>query len=117
VAPGKKRQSQEEFRKQVEAFGQLAQNLTGALEGLVVTAEVLESSHAPVVEVGVDFYAEVQRFETALIKRALRHCGGLQRSAAALLKLNPTTLHSKLEQYEIKAREYKRAKNLLSVIR
>ena len=58
-------------------------------------------SQPPSVETGFDFYEEVSRFERALITRALIHTGGSQRSAAALLNLKPTTLHSKMKLLNI----------------
>jgi DNA-binding NtrC family response regulator len=49
----------------------------------------------------IDFYEEVRRFEIALIERALLRAAGSQTGAAKLLKLNLTTLNSKLKTYEI----------------
>ena len=53
------------------------------------------------VAAGVDFYGEVQRFETALIKLALGQTEGNQARAAKLLGLRATTLHSKIRLYNI----------------
>ena len=50
---------------------------------------------------GVDFYAEVSRFEIELIKCALSQTAGHQRHAAQLLKLKVTTLNSKIKHYKI----------------
>jgi DNA-binding protein Fis len=50
---------------------------------------------------GIDFYSEVQRFETALIKLALEQSEGNQARAARLLGLRATTLNSKIKVYEI----------------
>ena len=50
---------------------------------------------------GIDFYSEVQRFETALIKLALEQAQGNQARAARLLGLRATTLNSKIKVYEI----------------
>jgi DNA-binding protein Fis len=50
---------------------------------------------------GVDFYEEVQRFETSLIRLALDHTGGHQARAAQLLNIRPTTLNSKIKLYGI----------------
>lgn len=58
------------------------------------------------VESGIDFYDEVRRFEVELIQSALRHTGGVQTEAAALLGLKPTTLHAKLKQYHIAPTEF-----------
>src|SRR5437870_63128 len=50
---------------------------------------------------GIDFYSEVQRFETALIKLALERAAGNQAQAARLLGLRATTLNSKIKIYNI----------------
>jgi transcriptional regulator with GAF, ATPase, and Fis domain len=54
------------------------------------------------LEKGIDFYDEVQRFETALIKLALNQAAGNQAHAARLLGLRATTLNSKIKQYCVK---------------
>jgi DNA-binding NtrC family response regulator len=53
---------------------------------------------------GVNFYDEVRRFETDLIRRALDQTGGHQSRAARLLGLNATTLNSKIKSYNITLR-------------
>ena len=50
---------------------------------------------------GIDFYGEVERFETALIKLALDQTAGNQARAAQLLGLRATTLNSKIKLYSI----------------
>ncbi|HSS22344.1 MAG TPA: helix-turn-helix domain-containing protein [Pyrinomonadaceae bacterium] len=50
---------------------------------------------------GIDFYDEVQRFETGLIKLALDQTRGHQARAARLLRIKPTTLNSKIKLYGI----------------
>ena len=50
---------------------------------------------------GIDFYDEVQRFETGLIRLALDHTRGHQARAAKLLRIKPTTLNSKIKLYGI----------------
>ena len=50
---------------------------------------------------GIDFYDEVQRFETGLIKLALDQTRGHQAQAARLLHIKPTTLNSKIKLYGI----------------
>ena len=50
---------------------------------------------------GVDFYTEVQRFETSLIRLALDQTHGNQARAARLLHIRPTTLNTKIKQYGI----------------
>ena len=53
---------------------------------------------------GVNFYDQVRRFETDLIRRALDQTGGHQSRAARLLGLNATTLNSKIKSYNISLR-------------
>lgn len=50
---------------------------------------------------GIDFYNEVERFESGLIKVALDQTGGHQARAARLLHIKPTTLNSKIKSYGI----------------
>lgn len=50
---------------------------------------------------GIDFYAEVERFESGLIRLALDQTGGHQARAAMLLHIKPTTLNSKIKLYGI----------------
>ncbi len=50
---------------------------------------------------GIDFYAEVQRFETHLIKMALAETAGNQAKAARLLGIKATTLNSKIKLFNI----------------
>lgn len=50
---------------------------------------------------GIDFYEEVQRFETGLIRLALDQTRGHQARAAKLLHIKPTTLNSKIKLYGI----------------
>jgi DNA-binding protein Fis len=50
---------------------------------------------------GIDFYDQVKRFETSLIKLALEKTGGNQARAAELLGLKTTTLNSKIKLYNI----------------
>jgi transcriptional regulator with GAF, ATPase, and Fis domain len=50
---------------------------------------------------GINFYDEVQRFETHLIKMALSETGGNQARAAKLLGIKATTLNSKIKLFNI----------------
>lgn len=56
---------------------------------------------APMIDNGIDFYAEVTRFEIDLISRALLQTRGHQGRAARLLNLKITTLNSKIKHYGI----------------
>lgn len=53
------------------------------------------------IEAGVDFYDEVRRFETGLIKLALEHAEGNQSRAAKLLGIRATTLNTKIKILKI----------------
>jgi len=57
--------------------------------------------HTVNLESGLDFYAEVSRFEVDLIKRALLQTAGHQGRAARLLNLKVTTLNSKIKHYNL----------------
>ncbi len=70
----------------------LAREMTQDGEG---TSEDIDISR------GVNFYDQVRRFETDLIRRALDQTGGHQSRAARLLGLNATTLNSKIKSYNI----------------
>ena len=50
---------------------------------------------------GINFYDEVQRFETHLIMMALAETGGNQAKAARLLGIKATTLNSKIKLFQI----------------
>lgn len=50
---------------------------------------------------GINFYDEVQRFETHLIKMALSETRGNQARAAKLLGIKATTLNSKIKLFNI----------------
>jgi len=50
---------------------------------------------------GIDFYDEVQRFETHLIKMALAETAGNHAKAARLLGIKATTLNSKIKLFNI----------------
>jgi DNA-binding protein Fis len=61
----------------------------------------LESYYCLEIQDRVDFFEEVRRFETRIIKRALLHAGGSQRKTARLLGINTSTLNSKIKRYRI----------------
>lgn len=68
---------------------------------LLCDLQRVEEVNAINIESGFDFYEEVSRFEIDLIKRALLKTGGNQVRAARLLKLNVTTLNSKIKRHNI----------------
>jgi transcriptional regulator with PAS, ATPase and Fis domain len=82
-------------KDQIQSLRQLALELQHQLE-------TLKKSEVSTVEGALDFYTEVQRFEIALIKQALRVASGSQRKAAELLNLNSTTLNAMIKRYRIK---------------
>ncbi len=51
----------------------------------------------------LDFYDEVKRFEIELILFALKRNQGNQRAAAKMLRLNYTTINSKIKRYGLLA--------------
>lgn len=82
------------FRARVASLIQLADALSSAVREL-------EFIDLPEIDDEIDFYEEVRRFEIALIEKALRRTSGSQTKAAGLLKINTTTLNSKVKLYEI----------------
>jgi two-component system response regulator PilR (NtrC family) len=52
---------------------------------------------------GISFRDAVRSYERRLILRALEASGGVQKHAAELLKLKPTTLHEMIKRLEISA--------------
>lgn len=50
---------------------------------------------------GIDFYDEVSRFESNLIRRALEQTGGNQKRAADLLCIKKTTINAMIHRYGI----------------
>ncbi len=61
----------------------------------------LESYYCLKIQDRVDFFEEVRRFETRLIKRALLQARGSQRKTARLLGITTSTLNSKIKRYQI----------------
>jgi DNA-binding NtrC family response regulator len=52
---------------------------------------------------GVGLYDAVGRYERQLIESALKRVGGVQKQAAKILGLKPTTLHEKIKRLGIRA--------------
>ena len=88
------------------------QRVVDLAEALLTEAETLARDKAFTEEAtrlkpldivgGIDFYREVQQFETHLIKMALDETGGNQAKAAKLLGIKATTLNSKIKLFQIK---------------
>lgn len=68
-------------------------------QGMIASSEGASSETD--ISKGVNFYEEVRRFETDLLRRALEQTAGHQSRAARLLGLNATTLNSKIKTYNI----------------
>ena len=65
---------------------------------------VLPAGRGAINAKGLDFYENVERFETQLIESALELAGGRQNKAAELLNLRTSTLSWKIKKLAIKAR-------------
>jgi transcriptional regulator with GAF, ATPase, and Fis domain len=79
-----------------------ALSLSQAIEALG-TLNFLGELRLPDVRQGIDFYAQVRGFESALILEALRLSHGKQKRASSLLGLNPTTLNCMIKRLGIDA--------------
>ena len=90
-------------RNPVHSLVDLASALLREAETLAHDKEFAERSNRLALNVseGIDFYAELERFETFLIWLALDETGGHQARAARLLNMKPTTLNSKIKLYGI----------------
>jgi DNA-binding NtrC family response regulator len=102
--PLKLRIAERSERDRVQRLLDLAYRMLGEAETLARDKAFTDVSHrleAIDPAAGVDFYNEVERFETGLIKLALDHTGGNQAKAARLLHIKPTTLYSKIKLYGI----------------
>jgi DNA-binding NtrC family response regulator len=102
--PIKLRIAERPERDRIQRLLDLAYGLLGEAETLARDKAFTDVSHRLEVmnaSEGIDFYDEVERFETGLIKLALDHTGGNQARAARLLHIKPTTLYSKIKLYGI----------------
>ena len=66
---------------------------------LAAAVDQIEQPSVPPIENGLDFYAEVRKFEMMLINRALKFTGGAQNKAARILKMKHSTLNAKIKSY------------------
>ena len=73
------------------------ENLNLLVNSLSAAVGDLDQIEVPSIGANFNFYQEVERFETHLIRSALRLTGGSQVKAARLLKLKPTTLNAKIK--------------------
>lgn len=90
-------------RNSVHDLVDLASALLKEAETLAHDKEFANHSNRLILNVseGIDFYAELKRFETFLIRLALDETGGHQARAARLLQIKPSTLNSKIKLYGI----------------
>jgi DNA-binding NtrC family response regulator len=86
--------AQETLHDGIDSLNRLVAQLSAAVE-------TLDEPTVPSIENGLDFYAEVRRFEMSLIQRALKHTAGAQNKAAVILKLKRSTLNSKIKTYRL----------------
>jgi DNA-binding NtrC family response regulator len=108
--------SKSEFRLQLLAVKDLAGLLLEELNSAVDSEQVggaggiggyLEKMYSGA---GVNYYHELQRFEVELIRCALMLTGGKQATAAQLLGLKPTTLNTKIKQFNIEIKRGRQKK-------
>jgi len=78
----------------LEALRDVAATLLEAVDSLRVAQPSRDHS--------IRLQAEVQRFETDLIRTALERTGGNQARAARLLGVKHTTLNAKIKRYKIR---------------
>ena len=91
-------------RNRVQRLRDLSATLLREMENLArdkAFTDVSNRLQALNMSAGIDFYNEVQRFETGLIRLALDQTRGHQARAAKLLRIKPTTLNSKIKLYGI----------------
>lgn len=91
-------------RNRVQRLLDLADSLLSETDSLARDQAFSEESNrwqTLCLSEGIDFYDEVERFETNLIRLALDHTRGHQAQAARLLRIKPTTLNSKIKLYGI----------------
>jgi two-component system response regulator PilR (NtrC family) len=81
----------------------------GAIELDLLPESVLspDRSELPVrlPENGSTYKDMVEEYERRLVRTALRRTGGVQKRAAELLRMKPTTLHEIIKRLEIQSRE------------
>ena len=104
TAPLQLKIAQRPVRNRIQRLLDLADSLFRETESLARDKAFAEESNRLQtlnLSQGIDFYDEVQRFETGLIRLALDQTRGHQAQAARLLHIKPTTLNSKIKLYGI----------------
>jgi DNA-binding NtrC family response regulator len=90
--------------ERVDHLIDLAQMLLSEAEILAGDKSFVDESRrleALNISEGIDFFDELKRFEISLIRLALAQTSGHQARAAKLLKMNPTTLNTKIKLFGI----------------
>ena len=104
VGPSHLKIAERPTRSRLQRLLDLAATLARETEALArdrtFTEESTRIQKLDVAE-GIDFYKEVERFESSLIRLALDQTHGHQARAAILLHIKPTTLNSKIKSYGI----------------
>ncbi|HSL16279.1 MAG TPA: sigma-54 dependent transcriptional regulator [Methylomirabilota bacterium] len=91
-----------ELENAVERAVVLSRGNTIELDELPQALRTGPSDEAVITEIppgGLDFRLAVQAFQTRLIRQALHQAGGVQRQAARLLQLSPTTLNEMVHRF------------------
>lgn len=104
TAPPHLKTAEKPTRSRVQRLVNLATSLARETESLARDRAFTEESNRLQglnLAEGIDFYKEVERFESGLIKLALDQTRGHQARAASLLHIKPTTLNSKIKLYGI----------------
>ncbi|HYW69574.1 MAG TPA: helix-turn-helix domain-containing protein [Pyrinomonadaceae bacterium] len=98
------------IRERIGSLRELVDDLRQKAEFVTLTLDRIGfagmTTSWPSPEIEVDFYSEVRRFQVFLITSALRHTRGSQVKAARLLKMNESTLNTKLKSLNIDCRDY-----------
>jgi transcriptional regulator with GAF, ATPase, and Fis domain len=108
-APTRKMTLVNNNHRRKDNFAQSTSKLRQLILDLINEVDSLDRSALSITDVlftknceSIRFYEEVKRFEITLIKAALKRSNGHQVHAAKLLNLNPSTLNSKIKQYDLR---------------
>lgn len=80
---------------------------------LLTEVESLQSAQPAQADHSAGLQSQVQRFESDLIRQALRRTGGNQARAARLLDVKATTLNAKIQRYKIPLGPIEESENLV----
>jgi len=89
-------QGEIDLARRVESLREAALSLLRQVEQLEQTLAAKGAGRS------ADLHTEVQRFESEIIRDALRRTGGHQRRAARLLGVKVSTLNAKIRRYGIR---------------